>query len=156
MEGALSLGKVRHGNHHNPQGDEYPEAERCSDQQNLRPLCFPIHTRSAKSQARVCEMPSTFTSAACVQKDRDESASFISGPSEPRFWLAGSLLLSRSASACCAFLNASYSAVPGLGGTPLGIRPATQVRGPQRCPRRSWNHETRKVAGDDECNSGAA
>ena len=36
---------------------------------------------------------------------------------------AGSLLLSRSASACCAFLKASYSGVPGLGGTPFGVPP---------------------------------
>ena len=124
-EGELSLGKVSHGNHQNPQGDEYPEAERCSDQQTCVHCAFPFIRARLKPQARVRGNAIYITSAACVQKDRDESASLYFGPfGASLLGLAGSLLLSRSASACCAFLNASYSGVPGLGGTPLGIPPS--------------------------------
>jgi len=124
-ERVLSLSKVSHGNHQNPQGDEYPEAERCSDQQTCVHCAFPFIRARLKSQARVRGNAIYITSAACVQKDRDESASLYFGPfGASLLGLAGSLLLSRSASACCAFLNASYSGVPGLGGTPLGIPPS--------------------------------
>jgi hypothetical protein len=56
---------------------------------------------------------------------RDGRASLYCSPfGASLLGLAGSLLLSRSASACRAFMNASYSGVPGLGGTPLGIPPS--------------------------------
>jgi len=119
MEGALSLGKVRHGNHHNPQGDEYPRGRAVLRSTNLRPLCFPFIRARLKSQARVCGNAIYITSAACVQKDRDESASFISALRSlafgPRRVLA---FVSPQLRPAAPFLNASYSAVPGLGGTP--------------------------------------
>jgi hypothetical protein len=54
------------------------------------------------------------------------------------FGLTGFLLLSRSASACCAFLKASYSGVPGLGGTSFGAPPNHVGASLQPCPRTHW------------------
>ena len=140
------MSKVSHGNHHNPQADEYAEAERCSDQQTCVHCAFPFIRARLKSQARVRGNAIYITSAACVQKDRDESASLYFGPfGASLLGLAGSLLLSRSASACCAFLNASYSGVPGLGGTPLGIPPSHSGAYSPTVPPEILEHETRNV-----------
>ena len=80
-----SLGKVRHGNHQNPQGNEEPQPERCSYQQTCVHFAFPF-IRARLTPRASAETPSTSRPTTCSEKTVMGGHPFIAAPSEPRFW----------------------------------------------------------------------